>query len=219
MLGKDLQPSRIEVAKQAAINFVDILSDNDVGSKISIVTFSGSALSEGGFSSEYFKVKDLIKDIEISDIPGTAIGEAIVLSSNLLSVENMDDEETLGSIILITDGQSNVGIDVNSAIEYANQRHIVVNTIGVGTKSGAKFGNSKSLLVLDEAELKKISDSTGGRYFYVNDQESFDKALESIALESSGKVSVSLAPFFYLAILLLTFMEWFFTITRYRIVP
>ena len=218
MLANDLFPSRIESAKGAAINFINILSEGDVGSEIAVISFSGSALSEIDFSGDYSDIKEVISEIKISDIPGTAIGEAIILGSNMLSIKEADDE-TIGSIILITDGQSNVGIDVPLAIKYANERNIVINTIGIGTTEGASFENTKTILKVDEKELQRIAEETGGLFFYTEDKVSFERAINVLASETKGKVGYNITPILYILILIVVFFEWLFTVTRYRIIP
>ncbi len=218
MLGTDLFPSRIDVAKDVAKDFVDDLSEKGIGSDIAIVTFSGSALKHEDFSSDYNNVKESINNIQISDIPGTAIGEAMVLSSNLLSVKHQD-EDFVGSIILITDGQSNVGISTERAISYVNENKLLVNTVGIGTEEGAIFENTQSALKLKEEELKEIAEKTGGRFFYAHNKDELKQALNSLATSQEGKVTYNLTPYLYVLILVAVFFEWFFTVTKYRIIP
>lgn len=70
-------------------------------------------------------------------------------------------------VVLLTDGQSNTGPDVASAVDVANQYGVRIYTVGVGTTEGATVSaDGWSMRVrLDEAGLKKIANDTGAEYF------------------------------------------------------
>jgi Ca-activated chloride channel family protein len=193
----DIQPTRLQAAKEAAKTFVDLLRDNQIESNIAIVVFSGVALEHHDFTFDYNEVKNAIDSVYISEIPGTAIGNAIITSASILEART-----NLKSIILLTDGQSNVGLDVDKALSYANDRHIVINTIGI-----------------DEVTLKNIAGTTGGKYFYVTDENEFSRAFEDLAKAPEGKIGVKLAPYFLIGVIVLFFFEWILVLTKYRVIP
>lgn len=214
MSASDIEPTRIDAAKEAARDFIDQLKDNKIESNIALVSFSGVALVHKEFTFDHREAKDAVDSMYISDIPGTAVGNAIITSSNILA-----QREAIKSVILMTDGQSNVGIDVDRAIQYANQRSVVVNTIGIATKEGATFGNLTSISGLDEEMLIEIAEQTDGNYFYVTDRAEFSRAFRNLALAPEGRIGIKLAPYFLFAVIALVFMEWAFVITKYRVIP
>jgi len=71
------------------------------------------------------------------------------------------------AIILLTDGQSNIGADPLAAARLAAERGVRVHTVGVGTPAGELLNaEGWSMRVrLDEAPLRQLADLTRGSYF------------------------------------------------------
>jgi Ca-activated chloride channel family protein len=84
-------------------------------------------------------------------------------------------------IILLTDGQTNAGIDPMDAARKAAEYGVKVYTVGFGTTRGniVGFGGFSMRAQLDEDSLKKISDMTRGRYFHAASAEDL-KAVYSV---------------------------------------
>jgi len=209
MIVDDFTPSRLQAAKTAAINFLDQISpDNKVG----IVAFSSTAYSQSELTDDKFKVGQVIRNIELSSTGGTDIGEALVTGANLLM-----GSENAKAIILITDGQSNVGLPVADAIEYINLRQVTVYTIGIGTEEGADFYGAQ--LVLDETTLKNIALSTSGEYYRAEDEVQLQDAYSRIANSMERKITQRLDLWFTIIALFLLIFEWTLINTKYRTIP
>ena len=129
MLANDLFPNRLEVAKQEAINFINQLDEN---ANIGIVSFAGTTFIDQSLTNNQNKIKEAINNIQIKQLGGTDISEAIVTSSNLLI-----PSKNAKAIVLLTDGQENLGL-LEDATSYAIQNSIVIYTIGIGTEEGSK---------------------------------------------------------------------------------
>jgi Ca-activated chloride channel family protein len=71
-------------------------------------------------------------------------------------------------IILLTDGQSNVGPDPIESARMASERGVRVYTVGFGTTEGEilRFEGWSMRVRLDEETLKKIAEMTQGEYYY-----------------------------------------------------
>lgn len=71
------------------------------------------------------------------------------------------------AIVLVSDGESNVGPDLLEAAKLAAERGVRVYTVGIGTTEGATLSvEGWSMRVrLDEERLKKVADMTRGQYF------------------------------------------------------
>jgi len=80
-------------------------------------------------------------------------------------------------IVLLTDGQSNMGPDPQAMATIAAERGIRVFTVGVGTPEGSTLSvDGWSMRVrLDEEILKKIAATTRGEYFRAGDAENLKK--------------------------------------------
>lgn len=211
MLADDFSPNRLEATKVAANLFVDSLAQK---SRVGIVTFSGTSFVEQKITEERMTLKEKINGIKVSKIGGTDLANAIITSSNLLT----NEEDKGKAIILLTDGQSNVGMSVEDGIDYANKENVIIHTIGVGTEEGGKFTGSEIVSKLDEDTLKKIASLTGGEYFRADSKEGLAEAYKSIAGLNIRKISFNLTPLFMMVALLSLVLEWILIHTRYRIV-
>jgi Ca-activated chloride channel homolog len=100
----------------------------------------------------------------------TAIGDAIGLAVKHLR----DRPQQQRVLILLTDGVNNAGeLDPERAAQIARIENVRIHTIGMGSDgdSGGAFG--RRLLApaadFDEAQLTRIAEATGGRYFRARD--------------------------------------------------
>jgi Ca-activated chloride channel family protein len=118
------------------------------------------------------------------DEDGTAIGDALALA-----VERLKDlKRTTGSgnqfiinsriVILLTDGENNAGsITPQQAGELAATYGIKVYTILAGTGRRTPFGQR---LPLDDTDLRRIADVTGGKYFQATDRSALERIYAEI---------------------------------------
>jgi len=121
------------------------------------------------------------------------------------------------AIILLTDGQSNLGLPIQDAIDYVNLRDIIVYTIGIGTKEGSDFYGTT--LVLDDESLGSIAVNTGGKYYKVESVDELNKAYEEISNVVERKISRELNMSFIILALLLLLYEWVLINSKYRTIP
>jgi len=180
MLTSDYEPNRIEFVKETTIGFISRLRNTKVG----ILTFSGKAHVRLKPTDDMAEVESVLRKIDFETPAGTAIGDAIVVSETLF-----DESERNQSIILITDGRSNIGRNISDVLLAINETNTTIYPIGIGSKvetettippemarvnaTVAKFPN------LDEHMLSLIANETRGEYFIIDDEESLKKAFES----------------------------------------
>ncbi|MDR1673668.1 MAG: VWA domain-containing protein [Bacteroidales bacterium] len=129
MMAEDIQPNRLERAKQALSRLVDRLGDNKIG----LVVFAGEAYTQLPITSDYVSAKMFLSTISTDIVPvqGTAIGTAINLAANSFS----PFDETGKAIVVITDGENHEDNPVQAA-QQAADRGIRVHTVGVGSSQG-----------------------------------------------------------------------------------
>ena len=125
---------------------------------------------------------------------GTAIGSALAASVNRLR----HDDAKSKTVILLTDGMNNAGkVQPSLAAQAAAAEHVKVYTIGVGSAGRAptrvKDDSGAERIVMaevdvDEASLRQIADSTGGRFFRATDTESLSRVYADIdAMEQTTR--------------------------------
>jgi Ca-activated chloride channel family protein len=211
MLADDFMPSRLESAKSSALKFLEKIPSN---TKVALVSFSGVSFIENDLTTDKLLLSSKIKNLGVSSVGGTDIGSAIITSTNLLLKENSSK-----TIILITDGQSNVGVEPLKAAEYAKDNGVVVHAIGIGTQKGGSFLLPEVVSTLDEETLKKISQLTLGEYFRAENPKSLEEAYQKIAEHSVHRIAKNIGFELLLVAIVLLFIEWSLMNTRYRTLP
>lgn len=172
MKAEDLQPNRLEKAKQAISKLINKLE----GDRIGIIVFGGEAYVQLPITTDYAAAKLFLESINTDMIPtqGTAIGAAINLA-----VESFGkDEGKNKAIIVITDGENHED-DAVKAAEAAADKGITIHTIGMGSAEGApipifknnvregfKKDNEGNTVItkLDEQALQEIAAAGNGIY-------------------------------------------------------
>lgn len=209
---RDYSPNRIGAAKQAGLLFLDSLRGADT--QVGVVGFSSIPYALQPPSDDLEEVRQAISQISLSQSGGTAIGDALVVSSNLLIPSGRPT-----AIILLTDGQSNMGAPLPKALEHVEGMDTVVYVLGIGTPEGSHFGNRTIFSTLDEDSLRLISESTGGSYFPIDSPEALNHAFSSLATSSKTLESISLDMYLLLIGLVMLILEWIVINTKYRTLP
>jgi Ca-activated chloride channel family protein len=207
MEAKDMQPNRLEVAKETAKSFVD---STPASTKIGVVSFSGSTYIHTGLTEDKDEIKEAIDKIERSFIEGTDIYEVVITSTNLL------ENEEARAVILLSDGQMNVG-EIDYAIEYANKNDVIVHTIAVGTEEGGEtsYGISK----LDEDSLKALAYNTEGEFSKAQDEDSLINSFSSKLELTNKKISTDLSFYFVLTSIFLFVLVYVLVNSRNKLLP
>jgi Ca-activated chloride channel homolog len=172
MMAQDIQPNRLERAKQAISKLVDKLSNDRLG----LIVFAGDAYVQLPITNDYISAKMFLSSISPGIVPkqGTAIGTAINLAASSFSPQS----ETSKVIVVISDGENHEDDPVEVAKKAAEQG-IFVYTIGIGSPQGSpipastqdnqtSFWKDKDGNVvvskLDEETLSKIAVAGNGKY-------------------------------------------------------
>jgi Ca-activated chloride channel homolog len=202
MTARDISPNRIVVAKNTANDFIDTLPYE---SYAGVVSFSGESYVEQDITKNKQLLKDAINRIEVSSVDGTNVHGAVLAAGNLL------EGESNGAIILLSDGQINLG-KIPDAISYAEENEIMIHTIGIGTLGGgeAVYGLSK----LDEDSLKSLSYNTDGVYFNAEDETEMSEAFSSIIQETEKIGKIELRNYLLMLVLILFLVEIFLVSTN-----
>jgi Ca-activated chloride channel homolog len=213
MLADDFIPNRLEAAKEAAILFVDSVNPT---TKIGVVSFSGIGEIDNGLTINKFDTKQAINSIQFKTIHGTAIGDAIKVSSNLLVTD-----EKPKVIILLTDGRENVASesDLLKVVEIAKKNRITIHTIGIGTETGGQVPGISLLSTIDEETLKNIASFTNGNYFRTESKEQLKESYNKIAATTISNIPLPLRLPLLLLALFILFIEWGFLNTKFRSIP
>ena len=228
MRAKDLKPSRIEAAQQAAQQFIQ---DKPSRLRVGLVTVAGTAALAQAPTEE----RDaLLKALEYLPLQyGSALGTGLLVSLEALLPgadidaqkiineasetggkktsdlgKSLDDkakpatESSTGrgknmAIVLMSDGQSNMGPELLKMAELAAKHEVKVYTVGIGTTEGDVVhiqGRSMRVKLEDEA-LQKVSALTQGEYFKADSTEGlknvYDKLGYKLRFEKRAMTEIS----------------------------
>lgn len=217
MLAGDVEPTRLQAAKDISGNFVAQTTNN---TKIGLVTFSGTVDRTVPLSTDRAKIAENLDSIQVGGEAGTAIGSALFSTASVF--QNTTKAKTT---VLITDGRNNRGVSINQTLERLEASNITVHAIGIGESdrqnqdyvevngfnaSQADYPN------LDTEALYRLTNSTGGNLTTVSDREGLEQAFLDI---QQRKTRQDISFFFIVAALTLMLLEWILGTTRYSILP
>ena len=129
MLTTDVKPNRLERAKLAVRDLVQLLR----GDRIGLVAFAGTAFLQCPLTLDYAAFESALRAVDVGLIPrgGTAIARAIDTSLEGFEARQGKYE----ALIVITDGEDHEG-DVEAAAARAAERGVKIYTVGIGTSEG-----------------------------------------------------------------------------------
>lgn len=228
----DISPSRMDVAKEVAEEFVRGRPVDRIG----LVIFSGESFTQCPLTNDRNTLITQIQTLESRALlkDGTVIGEGLATAVDRLSRSNAKSKV----IILITDGKEDAPetrlIDPLTALDIAKSKSIKVYTIGMGAmpttivevtgnKSKPKNAN---IDFIDETLLRKIANETGGEYFRARDKQGLKDTYNQIDKLEKSKIDITafkrseerFLPF-VMAALLFVFLEIVLKLTVFRRFP
>lgn len=191
MLATDLQPNRIEAAKEVATKFVTQRTNDNIG----LVVFSGESLSLMPLTTDKAALVNAIANTKTGALnDGTAIGDGLSSAINRL----VSGQAKSKSIILLTDGTNNAGdVAPATAAQIAKQKGIRIYAIGVGTNGSIQitdpygFSSTTMETKIDEGALKNIAKATDGKYFRATDSRTLRQVFEEIDALEKTKLNVN----------------------------
>ena len=170
MYRTDYQPSRLKSSIEAIKILINERFLEDTSSYFALVTFSGKPK----LVIEFTNIKDnLFKTLDTLPIGGSsAMGDALGFSIKLQISELRKIAAKTPRILIITDGNySKSSVEPLKMARLAQGLNIKINSFQLGETSPMNI-------------LKRISDLTGGVYYYTNDAESLNKAARDIAISN-----------------------------------
>jgi Ca-activated chloride channel homolog len=198
--------------KAAASSFVDSVLRPDKD-EAAVISFTGESTLEQGLTGSAARVRSALNRVEfvppsgylgagrVTGLPGgagtppisgtnqstqgsTAIWDAIWVTSDEVLTQTSD--KTRRAIILLTDGQdSSSKKKMDEAIERAVKADAVIYSIGIGDEF---YGG------VNKGTLRTLSERTGGRAFFPEDESELSAAFAQIQLELRSQYLVAYSP-------------------------
>jgi Ca-activated chloride channel homolog len=209
MRAADLKPSRIAAAQKAAKAFV---AQQPQHVRIGIVSIAATAALAQSPTRNRADIVQAIERFQLQPGTALASGLAISLAT-LVPNSGIDVEQIIhgsssrrrgydpwraerepfkpvppgsygsAAIVLLSDGQSNVGPDPLQVANMAAERGVRIYTVGMGTSEGVTLSmDGWSMRVrLDEGALKKIAIVTRGEYFRADNAAELSKIYRELS--------------------------------------
>lgn len=177
---------RLTVVKKVAGQFLD----NRSGDRIGLVLFGSEAFIAAPLTFDLNSIDTILNNSGIG-MAGrtTAIGDALGLAIVLLR----DDPADRKSIVLLSDGTNNTGtVEPEDAAQLAKSLGVNIYSIGLGSDNATETQLFQSPSAdLDEATLKAIAETSGGRFFRAHTTAELERIYHQI---DTIELSKSTAP-------------------------
>lgn len=201
MQSEDVLPSRLKRAGQL---IGEMTTGEEMIGRVGLVTFSGPSLIRSYLTSDVGSLLfylDFLKEPPVienyDELPkGTNIGSA--LNSGIQVIESAKENETIERnrpvLVLVSDGEDH-GEELRKAINGAALKNLRVYTIGIGSEAGGfipvlfKDGiirylqdshGTRLISRLDEGTLRRVAETTGGRFYRAYEGSEISTALREI---------------------------------------
>jgi Ca-activated chloride channel homolog len=211
MLATDLDPSRLEKAKQFIAKLIDKMPTDRIG----LVWFAGKSYMQMPLSLDHAAAKMYVSTVSTESVPqqGTMINEALEMA-----VKAFDPREArYKTIVLITDGETHDEDAVSTAKELTDQG-LMINTVGLGSPAGTtlfdpatkqlKTDETGNIVVsrLNEEILRELATATNGLYTHLqNSDEAVSDLLQQFSqIEKKAFPDISnmnLKPYYFLFVI------------------
>jgi Ca-activated chloride channel homolog len=192
MQATDVKPTRLHAARNAAKSFV---GDTPEKVELGFITFSSAAQVLVPPTDDRDRVRESIDSLRPNG--GTAIGSAIQSALTTLKPvldRNKGNENAKkskkrappASVVLLSDGYSTTGPPPMDAAREAKRQNVPVYTVALGTENASvqiadPVGGYRTVQVPPDREtLKRIANTTGGKFFATGDASKLTDIYKSL---------------------------------------
>ncbi|MEA1982621.1 MAG: VWA domain-containing protein, partial [Campylobacterota bacterium] len=163
MLGEDVYPNRLKLAKQKALELLKLAPNERVG----VIGFARNSYLVSPLSFDHAAVGFLLRQLNTDSITEKGTN----FFSMLEVVKNSVKKESKKYLLILSDGGDED--DFSKEIAYAKENNIAIFVLGVGTLKGAPIKLSNGEFIKHNGEvmisklnesIKKLATQTGGVY-------------------------------------------------------
>ncbi|MCB9136817.1 MAG: VWA domain-containing protein [Caldilineaceae bacterium] len=200
MAADDLEPNRMDAARDAARAFVDNQPETI---EIGVVAFSNGGLITQ--APTYDRAAILASFERLTPQGGTSLGQGIFTSLNAIAGETLAiNEEALNEeegtidlgridlgdyssavVLLLTDGENMGPPDPLAIAQVAAEAGVRLYAVGIGSEEGSviEVDGFNLVTALDAATLQEITSVTNGAYYRAEDAASLDEIYRTVDLQ------------------------------------
>jgi Ca-activated chloride channel family protein len=211
MQATDVKPNRMEATKEAANQFVErqprgvkigVVSFSDFGALVQAPTRDKELVQRsidrlkpqrgtnigGGLQTALdalYEGSDTARPTVVPSGPSGPIGRQAPTPTPAPAARDQNQKAPPASIVLVSDGESNVGPPALEVAQEAQRAGVKVYTVGIGTKEGVNLNiqGRRVFTRLDEDTLRGMADITGGRYLSAQNEGELRAVYDELARE------------------------------------
>ncbi len=197
MLAEDFPPNRLEALRRIGRDFIARSGSNRLG----IVVFAKDVFVQTPLTTDHAILSDLLADVTVHLLHqgksgGTAVGDALLVAADRLAKARVEGRDQ--ALVLITDGESNAGIEPELAARYAASLGLRLYAIGIGGDEPIEVffegervgGDDPYLAYLDDRELQAVAAAAEGRYFRAADVGALEQVFAQLSRLESAPLEV-----------------------------
>lgn len=198
MLAEDFPPNRLAALRDLTAGFLARAGGNRLG----LVVFAGDAYVQSPLTTDRRVLEELLSGVGVHLLNqgasgGTAIGDALLVAAERLAAAKVEGRDQ--AVVLITDGESNLGFDPVLAARHLAEGGVRLYAIGIGGTEpvevffeGERVGTEDApyLAVLDDNQLREMTDAAGGRFFRATDVGALEAVFDELSRLESAPLEV-----------------------------
>jgi Ca-activated chloride channel family protein len=183
MLAEDVDPSRLDAARAAALRFLDEVPES---ARVGAVAFSTDPHTREAPTDDRDEIQGLIQGLSADG--GTATGDALAAALDMVD-DGPAAERPPAAILLLSDGETTTGRDPTEVARAARRLRIPIHTVALGTE-GATIETPTGTIVPvppDPETMRQIAELSGGRDFQADDADDLSRIYENLGSRVATK--------------------------------
>ncbi len=197
MLAEDFPPNRLEALRRIARDFITRSGSHRVG----IVIFAKDVFVQSPMTTDHRTLLTLLDSVtphafDQAKSGGTAIGDALLVTAERLAAARVEGRDQ--ALVLITDGESNLGMEPELAARYVHHQGVRFYAIGIGGEEPVEVffegrrvgGETPYYAFLDDTQLKAVTAEADGNYYRANDVGALEDVFAHLSRLESAPLEV-----------------------------
>lgn len=162
MAARDVLPSRLDAAKQAAERFADA---TPAGLRLGLISFAAAPSVLAEPTRDRGRIREAIDSLQTG--PATATGDALLAALDAIRRDGAGGRgRTPAAIVLLSDGKTTSGSDPRVAARRARRARVPIYTVALGTDGGyVQIGAANIAVPPDRAMMRAVAALSGGRSY------------------------------------------------------
>lgn len=197
MLAEDFPPNRLDALRRIARDFVR----RSGGHRIGVLIFARDVYVQTPLTTDHRILLPLLDGASVYALDqdksgGTAVGDALLVAAERLEKAKVEGRDQ--AVVLITDGESNLGADPVLSARYLRRLGVRLYAIGIGGEEPVEVffegrrvgGDTPYLASLDDTQLRAVTAAADGRFYRAADVGALEEVFAELSRLESAPLEV-----------------------------